>query len=139
MWRRLLLLALGISPCGCAAITQDVDAYYRQMAVNYKEAIERAKIEELSLENQSRVFAVTGDEKQHRRARRELERVRSWEGHCAKEQQRFEKAAKWMESHFDSGKTDDGKASVSPDASNAPHPTDQQASGTQDTRGAPGD
>jgi hypothetical protein len=139
MWRRLVLLTLGIWPCGCAAITQDVDAYYRQMAVNYKEAIERAKIEELSLENQSRVFAVTGDDKQHRRARRELDRVRSWEEHCAREQQRFEKAAKWMESHFDSRKSDNGKASGLPDASHAAHPTDPQGGGSQDTRGALGD
>ena len=36
----LASFSLGIALTGCAAMTQDVDAYYRQMAVNYQEAAE---------------------------------------------------------------------------------------------------
>jgi hypothetical protein len=117
MWRGLLTLSVGISSCGCAAVTQDVDAYYRQMAANYKEALDRAKIEEASLKNQSRVYAVTGDQREYRRAERELKRVQAWQEHCSREQQRFEKAAKWMESHFDRNKRADTKVSGPLDAS----------------------
>lgn len=97
--RGLIFFCLGIPLAGCAAITQDVDDYYRQMAVNYEEAIEKAKVEELTVKNQARVLAVTGDPRAHK-YERELEKIRDWEKRCAHEQERFEKAAKWMETHF---------------------------------------
>ena len=71
-WPRLLMMATsGIWLCGCAAMTTDVDAYYRQMAVNYQEAIERSKLEESTLEKQAQVLAATGDRSKSRKARRE--------------------------------------------------------------------
>ena len=55
----LSVLALG--PAGCTSMSQDVDAYYRQMAVNYKEAAEKARMDEIALENETKVLATTGD------------------------------------------------------------------------------
>ena len=43
------------------------------MAYNYKEAEEKAKMDELSLESQSKVLAATGDFKRQKRVQRELE------------------------------------------------------------------
>ena len=103
-WRvrsRLFGLLL-VGPClaGCAAMSQDVDLYYRQMAVNWQEALDKAKLDEVALNNQSRVLGVTGDKSKYVKAQRRLQRLKDWEDHCAKEQKRFEKAAEWMESHF---------------------------------------
>ena len=116
MWWRLASVSLGIALTGCAAMTQDVDAYYRQMAGNYQEAVQEAKIDELRLENQSRMLLATGDQARYRKSQRELSRVRSWEEHCAWEKQRFEKAAKWMETHFDVDKKAKDAASAPPRA-----------------------
>jgi hypothetical protein len=92
------VLSLGLA--GCAAMTQDVDKYYRQMAYNYQEALDKAKLDEVTLQNQEKVLGVTGDQSGYRRAKRQLEKIRSWEEHCAYEKKRFEKAAEWMEGHF---------------------------------------
>jgi hypothetical protein len=94
-------LALGASLNGCAAATQDVHAYYRQMAYNWHEAGAKAKIDEGSLQNMSRMLLATGDTRKYRKAQRELEDIRSWEQKCVKQEDRFEKAAVWMENHFD--------------------------------------
>jgi hypothetical protein len=82
-------------------MSQDVDAYYRQMAINYHEAAEKAKVDETSLHNQLRVLGTTGDQSKYIKTQRRLERMQAWEEKCAREEQRFEKAAEWMESHFD--------------------------------------
>ena len=37
-WGLFGLSVLALSPAGCTSMSQDVDAYYRQMAFNYKEA-----------------------------------------------------------------------------------------------------
>ena len=103
-WARTRLLGLlmaGPWLAGCAAVTQDVRDYYRQMADNYQEARDKAKLDEARLENVSRMLAATGDTAKYRRNQRRLERIRSWESRCAKQEERFEKAAVWMESHFD--------------------------------------
>jgi hypothetical protein len=100
-FRSLGLLILGSGLAGCAAVSQDVRDYYRQMAYNYKAAQDKAKIEEGSLENVSRMLLATGDTANYRKTQRRLERVRSWEGRCAKQEERFDKAAAWMEAHFD--------------------------------------
>ena len=49
-------------------MTQDVDAYYRQMAINFQEAADKAKLDEVALENESRVLGVTGDQSRYRKA-----------------------------------------------------------------------
>jgi hypothetical protein len=85
---------------GCASMTEDVDAYYRQMAYNYREALEKAKVDELSLTSQVNVLASTGQTRQFMRTERELQRVKKWEAKCEKEAGRFEKAAEWTEAHF---------------------------------------
>jgi hypothetical protein len=94
----LLLTTLGMA--GCASMTQDVDAYYRQMAYNYREALEKAKVDELTLTSQVNVLASTGETRQYMRTERELERVKKWEAKCEKQADRFEKAAVWTEARF---------------------------------------
>jgi hypothetical protein len=101
------VLSLGLA--GCAAMTQDVDKYYRQMAYNYQEALDKAKLDEVTLQNQEKVLAVTGDQSGYRKARRQLEKIRSWEEHCVYEKKRFEKAAEWMEGRFAIKKPDIGE------------------------------
>jgi len=124
----LLALAAGLS--GCASFSQDVDAYYRQMAYNYREAQEKAKVEEVQLERMSSALASTGQTGKSRRAHRELERVKSWEEKCGKQAIRFQKAAEWTEAHFRL------KRPAIPDGPPAPaSPEDQavlQASGAKD-------
>ncbi|HZW35117.1 MAG TPA: hypothetical protein VFF52_30630 [Isosphaeraceae bacterium] len=98
--RLLGLLMMGSSCAGCAMMTQDVDAYYRQMAINWQEAADKAKRDAASLENQMKVFAVTGEPAKAQKFQRQVDRIRSWEQHCLKEKVRFEKAAEWTEAHF---------------------------------------
>ena len=57
------------------------------------------------------MLAATGDFRASRKAQREAERIKSWEEQCAWEKGRFEKAAEWMETHFDAV----GKAVASED------------------------
>jgi hypothetical protein len=134
-WRarsRLLgLLILGPCFAGCAAMTQDVDAYYRQMAFNFQEAADKAKLDEVALENESRVLGVTGDQSRYRKAQKQLARIKSWEEHCAKEKLRFEKAAEWMETHLKVKKTE--IKSGESDAASGPKTTD--ANDPENTRG----
>ena len=94
----IVVIAAGLA--GCASMTEDVDAYYRQMAYNYREAGEKAKMDEMSLDSQAKVLAGTGQFKQQKRVERELERVKSWEAKCDKQAERFQKAAEWTEGHF---------------------------------------
>jgi hypothetical protein len=125
----LLVLTAGLS--GCATFPQDADAYYRQMAYNYREAQEKAKVEEVKLERMSSALASTGDSGKSRRARRELGRVKSWEEKCEKQAMRFQKAAEWTEAHFHIDRP------AIPDGPAAPESQDQavlQASGLKDPR-----
>jgi hypothetical protein len=111
--RGMGLILLGPFFAGCAAMSQDVDAYYRQMAINYQEAVDNAKRDEVSLENQMRILGVTNDQTKYLKAQRKLEKLKAWEEKCAYQQKRFEKAADWMESHFDIKKPNlDGKANA---------------------------
>jgi hypothetical protein len=100
-WASLLGLLVA-APClsGCASVSQDVDAYYRQMAYNYKEAEEKAKMDGRTLESESKALAATGEFGKYRRAQRRLDRIKSWEAKCEKEANRFERAAEWTEAHF---------------------------------------
>jgi hypothetical protein len=100
------LSALALIPVGCTAMSQDVDTYYRQMAFNYKEAQEKAKADEVTLENEVKVLATTSDFSNMKRTQRKLSRLKDWEEKCEKEAKRFEKAAEWTEAHFHLKKPD---------------------------------
>ena len=80
------------------------------MAVNYGEAIEKAKIEEASVTSKGRCWRQPEPRRVPQGAR-EPDRIKSWEEHCAWEKGRFEKAARWMETHFEAV----GKAVASED------------------------
>lgn len=99
-WGLFALSALGLFTAGCTAMSQDVDAYYRQMAYNYKEAQEKAKTDAITLENEAKVLATTSDFSNLKRTQRRLARIKAWEEKCEKEAKRFEKAAEWTEAHF---------------------------------------
>lgn len=99
-WAMLALSVLALAPAGCTAVSQDVDAYYRQMAFNYKEAQEKAKTDAITLENESKVLATTGDFNNLKKTQRRLSRIKAWEEKCEKETKRFEKAAEWTEARF---------------------------------------
>jgi hypothetical protein len=94
------LVVLTSSLSGCASVSKDVDAYYRQMAYNYKEAAEKARMEAITLENETKVLATTGDYRKVKGSQRSLNRIKNWEEKCEKESKRFEKAAAWMEARF---------------------------------------
>jgi hypothetical protein len=94
------LVMLASSLAGCASVSQDVDAYYRQMAYNYKEAEEKARMEAITVENETKVLATTGDYRKVKASQRSLNRIKNWEEKCEKESRRFEKAAEWMEARF---------------------------------------
>jgi hypothetical protein len=94
----LLLTALGT--VGCASVAEDVDAYYRQMAYNWRESGEKAKVDEVTLKGETNAYATTGEFHRLKRTKRELERVKNWEDKCEKQANRFEKAAVWTEAHF---------------------------------------
>ena len=94
----LFVIAMGMA--GCATMTQEADEYYRQMAYNWKEAQEKAKVDELSLDSEAKVLAATGDFRRHKKVQRELDRVKAWDAKCEKQAVRFAKAAEWTEAHF---------------------------------------
>jgi hypothetical protein len=124
----LLLAAHGLA--GCAAVSQDVDAYYRQMAYNYNEAKEKAKMDALTLEGQSNALAASGDYAKYRRTQRELDRIKSWEAKCEKQANRFKKAAEWTEAHLHVSRPPipDAPPGFGPQSDQAVH----QASGVKD-------
>ncbi len=100
-WPQMMLgLVVMSSLAGCASMTQDVDAYYRQMEYNYKEAQDRAKHQVESLERQTSMLAATGDQNKLKRTQREIDRIKAWEAKCAKQEERFQKAAEWTEKRF---------------------------------------
>ena len=70
------------------------------MAYNYRAAEEKAKMDALTLEGETKMLAQTGDFQRLRRTQRELDRIKAWEAKCAKQEERFEKAAQWTESHY---------------------------------------
>jgi hypothetical protein len=99
-WGLFALSVLALGPAGCTSMSQDVDAYYRQMAYNYKEAQEKAQMDIVALENETKVLATTADFHATKRSQRQLNRIKDWEEKCGKEAKRFEKAAEWTEAHF---------------------------------------
>ncbi len=91
----LLLCLLVQSSClsGCAAMIQDVHLYYQQMAVNYKEAEEKAKLDAVTLERESGSLLQGGELHKYKRAQKELAKLKDWQEYCARQHERFEKAA----------------------------------------------
>ena len=78
---------------GCAAMVQDVHLYYQQMAVNYKEAEEKAKLDAVSLERESASLLQGGELHKYNRTQRELAKIKNWQEYCVRQQERFQKAA----------------------------------------------
>ncbi len=101
----LLVIAAGLA--GCAAISHDVDRYYRQMARNFQDAEARAKADADILEGKSRVVVQAGDLHQYSSIQKELARLKEWQAHCAKQRERFEEAAEKLEEKAGSRKNPD--------------------------------
>jgi hypothetical protein len=91
----VLVFAAGLA--GCASISHDVDRYYRQMARNFQDAEANAKADADILEGKSRVVVQAGDLHQYSSIQKELARLKDWQAHCAKQRERFEKAAEKLE------------------------------------------
>jgi len=96
LWFLVLVPALP----GCVSAAKDVRDYYREMAYNYRAAQEKAKMDALTLEGETKFLAKNGDFQRLRRTQRELDRIKAWEAKCAKQEERFEKAAQWTEAHY---------------------------------------
>jgi len=91
--RLLFLFVLSACLSGCAAMIQDVHLYYQQMAVNYKEAEEKAKLDAVTLERESGALLQGGELHKYKRAQKELAKIKNWQEYCARQHERFEKAA----------------------------------------------
>ena len=82
-------------------MSQDVDAYYRQMAFNYKEAAGKGEDGCRSRsKTRRRCSPRRVISRNLKRSPAQLSRVKAWEEKCEKEAKRFEKAAEWTEAHF---------------------------------------
>jgi len=91
--RLLSLLLLSCCLSGCAAMIADVHLYYQQMAVNYKEAEEKAKVDIVTLERKSAVLLQAGETHKYNKAQKEISRIKNWQENCARQSERFAKAA----------------------------------------------
>jgi hypothetical protein len=85
-------------------MSRDVHQYYRQMAINYKEAEEKAKLDLLTREGEANLLLKAGDVHKYNRAQREVARLKDWQSHCARQRERFEQAADKMEQSGDAQK-----------------------------------
>ncbi|QEH38087.1 hypothetical protein OJF2_66850 [Aquisphaera giovannonii] len=102
------LLTVAAAGClgGCHAITSDVHQYYSQMAVNYKEAEDKARFQASMSESESSMLLKAGEIHKASRARKEAERLKEWADRCAHQKERFKKAAEKLEPPDDSTKGD---------------------------------
>jgi hypothetical protein len=105
--RLATLLVIAAWLAGCAAISQDVDRYYRQMAYNFQVAEAKAKADAEILEGKSRVAVQAGDLHRYSSVQKELARLKDWQAHCAKQRERFEKAAEKLEKESGPSKNSD--------------------------------
>jgi hypothetical protein len=103
--RTLLTLTIGLA--GCAAMSQDVHQYYRQMALNFREAEEKTKVQIATRESEANLLLKAGEVHQYKKAQREVNRLKDWQEHCAHERERFEKAARKLEPTSDPGEKQD--------------------------------
>jgi hypothetical protein len=101
--RILALMVVVATLPGCVSAARDVRDYYSEMAYNYHAAQEKAKMDALTLEGETKLLAQTGNLQKLRRTQRELDRVKAWEAKCAKQEERFAKAAHWTEEHYHLG------------------------------------
>ena len=108
--RVAMVLVIAAWLAGCAAISQDVDRYYRQMARNFQDAEAKAKADAEILEGKSRVVVQAGDLHRYSSIQKELARLRDWQAHCAKQRERFEKAAEKLEKKSGPSKNPDMEA-----------------------------
>ena len=67
------------------------------MAQNFQEAEAKAKADAEILEGKSRVLVQAGDVHTYSKVQKELARLKDWQTHCAKQRERFEKAAEKLE------------------------------------------
>jgi hypothetical protein len=77
------------------------------MAYNFKQAEAKAKADAEILEGKSRVAVQAGDLHRYSSVQKELVRLKDWQVHCAKQRERFEKAAEKLEKTSDSSKNSD--------------------------------
>ena len=89
----LLALAVFAPLGGCTAISRDVQKYYQQMAVNFKDAEEKAKVDIMTLEHKSVSYLQRNDSYHYNQARKEITKLKDWQAHCARQRERFEQAA----------------------------------------------
>jgi hypothetical protein len=105
-----IVLVIAAWLAGCAALSQDVDRYYRQMAHNFQDAEAKAKADAEILEGKSRVAVQAGDLHQYRSIQKELARLKDWRAHCTNQRERFEKAAQKLENKSGPSKYPDMEA-----------------------------
>jgi hypothetical protein len=98
--RMMALLLLVPTLPGCIAAATDVRDYYREMALNYHEAGEKAKMDAVTLEGEARMLAKNGDFHRVKRTEREIARIKAWEAKCAKNEGKFDDAARRTEGLF---------------------------------------
>jgi hypothetical protein len=95
-------------------IVQDVHRYYSEMAHNYKQAEEKAKMDAMTLEGQSRVHLQAGDLHGYNKVQKELAKIKNWELRCAWQRERFEKAAAKLDGHGVPSKAEDPEGLQAP-------------------------
>ncbi len=93
----VLALSLGGLCIRCRRMSTPTTARWRSTT---KRPQEKAKMDAITLENETKVLATTGDYSKLKRTQRSLSRIKDWEEKCEKEAKRFEKAAEWTEAHF---------------------------------------
>jgi hypothetical protein len=94
---RQTLILLTVVLAGCAAMTQDVHQYYRQMAANFKEAEEKTKVQIATRQREASMLLKGGEVHQFKKTMREVNRLKDWQAHCVRERERFEKAAEKLQ------------------------------------------
>ena len=77
------------------------------MAYNFKQAEAKAKADAEILEGKSKVAVQAGDLHRYSSVQRDLSGLKDWQGHSAKQRERFEKAAEKLEKTSDSSKNPD--------------------------------
>jgi hypothetical protein len=102
-------------------VKQDVHRYYRQMAKNYYEAEEKAKLDAIALNAESQGLLLAGNVHKYNRARKELTRLKNWEARCAYQRERFEKAAQKLEEGGALDKVPAPEAEPIPERASTPH------------------